>query len=210
MQRAIDPAELDLAARHRLTIGTVVPRPIAWITSTGPGGGVNVAPFSYFMGCHSYLPAIAVSIGSRAGQPKDTRANIRSRGEFVVNMVTRPLAERMNVTAAAFPPDISEADVAGLGTAPSVKVAPPRLAESPVAWECRVLHALDLGEDPVMSTLFVAQIVMFHVDDALLDADLKVDPHRLDAIARLGGPFYTTMGEIFRMDIPDWQSLVSP
>lgn len=210
MHRSIDPDALDQAQRHKMTIGTIVPRPIAWISSLDGGGKLNVAPFSYFMGCHSYLPAIAVSIGSRGGVPKDTRANIRERGEFVINMVTRELASAMNVTAAAFPPDVDEAQVTGLATLPSVKVAPPRLAASPVHLECRVLHSLDLGEDPVQSTLFVAQIVMFHVEANLVDEDYRVDQGGLNAIARLGGPYYTAVDEIFRMDIPDWRSINGP
>jgi flavin reductase (DIM6/NTAB) family NADH-FMN oxidoreductase RutF len=207
MHRAIDPAALSPTERHKLTIGTIVPRPIAWTTSVSPAGAVNLAPFSYFMGCHSYVPALAVSIGSRGGEPKDTRANIAATGEFVVNMVTEDLAAQMNVTAAAFPAGVSELEAAGLTAAPSVRVAPPRVAESPVQLECRVLHAIDLGEPPLESTLFVAQIVMWHIREELVDSEFRVDQAALHPVARMGGPLYTRVHDIFRMDIPDWRTV---
>ena len=142
MHIAIDPTALDPADTHKLTIGTIVPRPIAWTTSVDGEGRVNLAPFSYFMACHSYLPAVAVSIGSRAGKPKDTRANILATGEFVVNIATAALVDAVNVSAADFPHDISELDVLGLETMPSVKVRPPRVAASPIHIEGVVLPAL--------------------------------------------------------------------
>lgn len=209
MHRALDPADLTPAERHKLTIGTIVPRPIAWTTSMSPDGRANLAPFSYFMGCHSYVPAIAVSIGSRAdGTPKDTRANIAASGELVVNLVTEELVERMNVTAAAFPPEVSEIEVAGLETLASTHVAPPRVAASPIHLECRVLHALDLGEAPRVSTLFVAQVVMWHVEERLLQDGLKVDQAAIHAVARMGGPFYTRARDPFALTIPDWRDLM--
>jgi len=208
MHQAIDPADLGPAERHKLTIGTIVPRPIAWTTSVSPQGQVNLAPFSYFMGCHSYLPAIAVSIGSRPdGTPKDTRANITATGEFVVNVVTEALVERMNITAAAFPPGVSELEVSGLTALPSTHVRPPRIAESPIHLECRVLHAIPLGESPRESTLFVAQVVMWHIDPALLQDGLKVDQAAIHAVARMGGPFYTRAEDPFALTIPDWRDV---
>lgn len=206
--KAFDPAKLEPAARHKLTIGTIVPRPIAWISSVNAAGAVNLAPFSYFMGCHSYLPAIAVSIGSRGGEPKDSRANIEAAGEFVVNVVTDELAERMNMTAADFPPDISELAVAGLTPVPSVYVKAPRVAESPIHLECKVLHTLHLGEAPRVSALFVAQVVMWHIREDLVDEGYRVDQAAIHPIARMGGPFYVHGRDPFRMDIPDWHALV--
>lgn len=210
MHRALDPADLTPAERHKLTIGTIVPRPIAWTTSMSPDGRANLAPFSYFMGCHSYVPALAISIGSRGGQPKDTRANIEATGELVVNMVTEDLAERMNLTAADFPPGIDELAVAGLTPLPSAVVRPPRIAESPIHIECRVMHTLHLGEPPRVSALFVARIVMWHIRADLVDAELKVDQAALGAIARMGGPMYSRTRDPFTMKIPDWRSVVPP
>jgi len=208
MHIAINPADLEPAQRHKLTIGTIVPRPIAWTTSVDGDGNVNLAPFSYFMGCHSYVPALAVSIGSRDGRAKDSRANIEASGELVVNLVTEDLAERMNITAADFPPGVNELEVAGLTALPSAIVKPPRVAESPVNIECRVLHTLHLGEPPRESALFVAQVVMWHIRDDLVDADYRVDQAALHAIARMGGPAYARTRDPFVMHIPDWREVL--
>ena len=208
MHIALDPAALSPEACHKLTIGTVVPRPIAWTSSVDEEGLVNLAPFSYFMACHSYVPALALSIGSRAGRPKDSRANIAASGEFVVNIVTRALLPAMNITAADFPPDVSEPDVAGVALLPSVKVRPPRVADSPIQIECRVMHALDLGAAPRVSTLFVAQILMWHIREDLVDSSYKVDQAGIQAVARMGGPFYAVAQDPFALQIPDWRQLL--
>ena len=203
----VDPARLAPEERHKLTIGTVVPRPIAWITTARPDGHVNLAPFSFFMACHSYLPAIAVSIGSRGDRPKDSRANIEATGEFVVNVVSIDLVERVNVTAADFPPDVDELAMVGLTPLPSVVVSPPRVAESPIHLECRVLHTLMLGSPPRASALFVAQVVMWHIRDDLLQPGYRVDQAGIESVARMGGTFYTRAGEPFSLRIPDWRDV---
>lgn len=205
---AFDPAALSPEACHKLTIGTVVPRPIAWTSSVNEEGQVNLAPFSYFMACHSYVPALALSIGSRAGRPKDSRANISATGEFVVNIVNPALLPAMNVSAADFPSDVSEPEAAGVAMLPSVKVRPPRVKDSPIQIECRVLHALDLGEPPRVSTLFVGQILMWHIREDLVSADHKVDQAGLQAVARMGGPYYTVASDPFALHIPDWRQVL--
>lgn len=211
MHVAVNPADLSPAERHKMTIGTIVPRPIAWTTTVDAAGVANLAPFSYFMGCHSYLPALALSIGSRKdvpGLPKDSAANIRVTGEFVVNLVDEALAEAMNATAAAFPPGVSEAEAAGIALSPSTLIAPPRVSESPIAMECRLLHALSLGEAPRTSTLFVGQIVMWHVREDLLGEGYRIDQGAIHPIARMGGPNYVHARDPWTMDIPDWQDVV--
>jgi flavin reductase (DIM6/NTAB) family NADH-FMN oxidoreductase RutF len=205
---SIDPASLEPLARHKLTIGTVVPRPIAWTTSVSVDGRVNLAPFSYFTACHSYEPALAISVGSRDGSPKDTWANIEAVGELVVNVVTEDLLERMNITAAAFPPEVDELDVAGLTAVASEVVQPPRVAESPIQMECKVMHTVVLGEAPRESALFVARIVRWHIrEDLLLEGD-KVDQHRIGAIGRMGGTFYVRADDPFSLRIPDWRDVL--
>lgn len=206
--QAIDPNTLGPAERHKMTIGTIVPRPIAWVTSVDESGRVNLAPFSYFMGCHSYVPAIAVSVGSRDGLPKDTRANISAVGELVVNTVTDELVASMNVTAAAFPPGVDELAVAGLTPVASHVVSPPRVAESPIQIECRVLRTFDLGEAPRTSTLFVAEVVMWHVRRDLLLDGYKVDQAAIHAVGRMGGTQYTHARDLFSLRIPDWRDML--
>ncbi len=207
----MDPDTLDDAARHKMTIGTILPRPIAWTTTQNQAGVVNVAPFSYFMGCHSYLPALALSVGSRRdvpGMPKDTAANILSTGEFVVNLVDEALAEAMNQSAAAFPPDVGEAEAVGIELAPSVKVDVARVAASPISIECRLLHSLTLGEAPLASTLIVGRIVMWHVRADLLDPAYRIDQAAVQPIARMGGPNYVHARDPWTMAIPDWRDVV--
>ncbi len=194
-----------------MTIGSIVPRPIAWTTTVDSSGRVNLAPFSYFMGCHSYLPALALSIGSRADTefptPKDTSANIRATGSFVVNMVSADLVESMNVSAAAFPTGTDETRMAGLSTSPSIKVPAPRITESPLSMECRLLHSLTLGDAPRESTLFIGQIVMWHVREDLVSEDFKIDQAALHAVARMGGRAYTHADNLFELIIPDWRTI---
>lgn len=204
---AFDPDRLSPEARHKLTIGTIVPRPIAWTTTISPEGCVNLAPFSYFMACHSYVPALAISIGSRDGEPKDSRANIEATGELVVNIVSEDLLDRMNVTAADFPPDVNELAVVGLTPVPSQVVRPPRVGEAPISMECRVMHTLHLGEAPRTSALFVAQICMWHIREDLVQDDFKVDQSGIHAVARMGGTFYSRAGEPFSRRIPDWRTV---
>ena len=211
MHVAIDPQDLGPHERHKMTIGSIVPRPIAWTTTVDTDGRVNLAPFSYFMGCHSYLPALALSIGSRADgetlTPKDTSANIRATGSFVVNLVSEDLVERMNISAAAFPTGVDELAMAGLSTAPSTHVPAPRVAESPLSIECRLLHALTLGEAPRESTLYVGQIVMWHVREDLVTDDFKIDQAGLRAVSRMGGRTYSNANDLFDLVIPDWRDV---
>lgn len=206
MHVSIDPATLEPKDRHKLSIGTIVPRPIAWVTTQDDRGRVNLAPFSYFMGCHSYVPSLAVSIGSRKdGTPKDTRANIARSGELVVNTVSEELGARMNASAAPFPPEVGEVEALGLKTLPSEAVSPPRIAESPIQIECSVLHELELGEPPRVSVLFVARVLRWHVREDLLLPDYKVDQEKLHALGRMGGRYYSRTRDPFEMVIPGWR-----
>ncbi len=179
----IDPAFHSTADNYKLLTNLVVPRPIAWVTSLSEIGVVNLAPFSFFNAVGSDPLYVMVSVGKRDnGEFKDTAKNIQSSGEFVVNMVTEELFAAMNISAADFPPDHSELDAAQLQTAPSVHVKTPRVAQAQVSLECRLFSALPLGEN----TLFVGQVVMFHVADHLMGPRLHVK--NFAPIGRLGSP----------------------
>ena len=203
-----DFADLPPQARYKLLASTVTPRPIAWVVSRSAAGAVNAAPFSFFNVLAGDPPTVGISIGSRApGQPKDTLANIRDTNEFVVNLVSRENAEAMNKTATEFPPGVDELAAAGLTRLPSVKVTPPRIAESPVAFECKLFQAIPLGP---LNTLVLGHVVAMHVrDDAVLDA-LKyyIDTPKLDLVGRMhGGGGYTTTRDQFhiaRIPLEDW------
>jgi flavin reductase (DIM6/NTAB) family NADH-FMN oxidoreductase RutF len=179
----IDPARQSSADNYKLLTNLVVPRPIAWITSLGEQGQVNLAPFSFFNAVGANPLYIIVSVGRRPdGTPKDTARNILASGEFVVNLVTEDLFEKMNISAADFPVGSSELLAAELHTAPSTKVGVPRVAEAKVSLECKLFLAQPLGAD----TLIIAEVVMFHVADALIDAKLNVKDFA--PIGRLGSP----------------------
>ena len=195
-----DFTELPAEARYKLLAATVVPRPIAWVVSRSAAGAVNAAPFSFFNVLAGDPPTVGISIGNRARDvPKDTLANIRATGEFVVNLVARDNAEAMNKTATEFPPGVDELAAARLTRLPSVKVTPPRIAESPVAFECKLFQTLALGP---ANTLVLGHVVAMHVrDDAVLDAMKHyIDTPKLDLIGRMhGGGGYTTTRDQFQI-----------
>lgn len=179
----IDPARQSSADNYKLITNLVLPRPIAWISSQNAEGVVNLAPFSFFNAVGSDPLYVVVSVGHNAdGTLKDTAANIQAGGEFVVNMVTEDLFEAMNISAADFPPAHSEMQALGLATAPSVRVKPPRVARAQVSLECRLYSAQALGAN----TLFIGEVVMFHVADVLVGPRLHI--HDFAPIGRLGSP----------------------
>lgn len=179
----IDPAVHSKADNYKLLTNLVVPRPIAWVTSQGPAGTVNLAPFSFFNAVSADPIYLVFSVGRNdAGGLKDTATNIRAHGEFVVNMVTEELFAAMNLSAADFPPGSSELEAAGLHAAPSARVAVPRVAEAPVSMECRLAQTLELGAN----TLFVGEVLMFHVADRLVGERLHIEGFA--PLGRLGSP----------------------
>ena len=203
-----DFAALPAQARYKLLASTVTPRPIAWVISQNAAGAVNAAPFSFFNVLAGDPPTVGISIGNREpGVPKDTLANIQATGEFVVNLVSRDNAEAMNKTATDFPPGVDELAMAKLTRLPSVKVTPPRIAESPVAFECKLFQSIALGP---ANTLVLGHVVAMHVrDDAVLDAlNHYIDTAKLDLIGRMhGGGGYTTTRDQFqisRIALEDW------
>ena len=191
------PADaLENAERYALLTSAVVPRPIAWVTSEDDAGVLNAAPFSYFNVFNATPPILGIGIGQRReGENKDTLANIKAKGEFVVHIVNETLAETMVETSIPFPSDEGEVAALGLETSPSRVVGVPRLERAPVAMECRTHQLIELGS----STLVLGEVVSFHVQDELLDEG-KIDPRKLRAIGRLGGSFYTRTRELFEDD----------
>jgi flavin reductase (DIM6/NTAB) family NADH-FMN oxidoreductase RutF len=191
----IDGEGLDTATAYRLVVGCVVPRPIAWITTVDARGRVNAAPFSSYNYVATSPPMLAINIAARAGDGamKDTARNIRDSGEFVVNVATEATMEAMHLSAQEFPPDESEVEALGLALLPSRRVKPPRLAASPVQMECRLDQAVVLGRG--INTLYIGEIVAFHLSNTVFDGS-RVDSAKMRPVARLGGPYYATLGEI--------------
>jgi flavin reductase (DIM6/NTAB) family NADH-FMN oxidoreductase RutF len=179
----IDPAQQRSADNYKILTNVVIPRPIAWISSIDEAGVVNLAPFSFFNAVGSKPIYLVVGIGRRDdGSQKDTARNIEKSGEFVVNLVTEDLLPAMNLSAADFPPDQSELIAADLKAAPSVKIKPPRLAAAQVSLECRLHKAEPLGSN----TLYIGEVVMFHVADKLLGPKFHI--HGFAPLGRLGSP----------------------
>ena len=201
----IDPDVHSYADNYKILTNVVVPRPIAWITSLSEAGVLNLAPFSFFNAVGSRPLYVVVSVGMRDdGTSKDTASNIASSGEFVVNMVTEALLGAMNISAVEFPPDESELAAAQLHGAPSVKIRPPRLAAAEVSLECRLYKSLPLGTN----TLFIGEVVMFHVADHLMGPRLHVN--QFAPIGRLGSPSTycrtTDRFELPRISYPEWKA----
>ena len=200
----IEPSDLPGRQAYRLLVDCVVPRPIAWVTTMDEQGRVNLAPFSFFQAVGADPPSIIVSIGKhRDGEFKDTGVNALATGELVVNVVTDELAEAMNTTAGEHPFGIDEMKLAGLTTAASRIVAPPRVAESPVSLECRVSQRVPIGREGGENQylVLVCEVVAFHVRDEIYD-DGRIDPRLLHPLGRLGGNAYSHPGEIFEMERP--------
>jgi flavin reductase (DIM6/NTAB) family NADH-FMN oxidoreductase RutF len=199
----IDPSLQPPADNYKLLSNLVVPRPIAWVTSLSPDGIINLAPFSFFNAVGSDPLYVVISIGSRDdGSAKDTARNILASGEFVVNLVTEDLFSAMNVSAADFPPGQSELEAAQLHAAPSVQIKAPRVAEAQASLECTLFSAQALGAN----TLFIGEVVMFHVADHLLGPRLHI--HDFAPIGRLGSPSVycrtTDRFDVARLSYAQW------
>lgn len=183
----IDPSEIDTRSVYKLLAGSVVPRPIAWVSSSARDGTLNLAPFSFFTVASREPPMLAISIGPRTGgeaYAKDTLTNLRETQEFVINMVSVSLANAMHETAVNHSPDVDEFVRAGVTAAASEFVKTPRVAESKISMECTVEHMLKLGSD----YLVIGQMHRYHIDDELIN-DGRIDLQALDPLGRMAGNF---------------------
>ena len=192
----IDPSDLAAEQAYRLLTGIVVPRPIAWVTTLSGNGVVNLAPFSAFTFVSPKPPMLAISVGRKAGVYKDTAHNILNNEEFVVHIADSTLMNAVHESSTEHPPDVSEVEELNLETLPSERVKVPRLAVAPIAMECRFRQCLEFGE--TRSRLLVGEVLMFHIRDGLMNNG-KIETEALDPIARIGGPRYARLGEIFTL-----------
>ena len=190
---SFDFAQLTPRERYKILIGTVVPRPIALVTTASPEGRANAAPFSFF-NCLSADPAIvALGVEVKAdGAPKDTGRNIRATGCFTVNIVSDALVEAMNVCA-----EVDELERAGLAMAPGTAIACPRIALAPAALECRLHSFLEIGSS---REIILGEVVHAHIRADAVNAQLHIDPRLIDAVGRMGGHGYASTRDYF--DLP--------
>jgi flavin reductase (DIM6/NTAB) family NADH-FMN oxidoreductase RutF len=189
----IDPSNLGAERISRLMTGIVVPRPIAWVTSLSSKGVLNLAPFSAFTFVSQKPPMLAISIGRKGCDYKDTAHNVLDTEEYVIHIADAPLMNAVHESSVEHPPEVSEVELLNLETLPSECIRVPRLAIAPVAMECRFRQCLEFGE--ARSRLVVGEVVMFHIRDGLVNSG-KLETEALDPIARIGGPRYARLGEI--------------
>ena len=199
----IDP--LNFEGFGRVLTGVVVPRPIAFVSSISADGIVNLAPFSFFNAVSYDPPTIVFSssryAGEDRGKRKDTLVNVEETGEFVVNVVVDSIAEAMNRTAAEYPAEVSEFDVAGLTPVPSDLVRPPRVAESPVNMECRLIQVIPIGQGKRQHGLVIGEIVLMHIRDDIISGH-RIDHQKLRPTGRLAGNMYCYTADTFEMVRP--------
>jgi flavin reductase (DIM6/NTAB) family NADH-FMN oxidoreductase RutF len=206
--RSFDPAHESVQNIYKLMIGAIVPRPIAFVSSLDEHGLRNLAPFSYFTAVSADPPVVLFCPSVRREDQqrrlrahKDTLLNIIVTREFVVNVVTEAISERMNTTSAQVPPEVDEFELARLTPLPSELVKPPRVAESPVQMECRLLRIIEVSDRPAGGSIVLGEVVRFHVAEDLLD-NFRIDPDKLAAVGRMGGPTYVRTRDRFDLERP--------
>lgn len=202
----IDPRTLEGADRYKLLIGCIVPRPIAFVSTISADGRLNLAPFSFFCGVGSDPMTLLFCPANKPdGTEKDSLRNAKPAneggvGEFVVNVATEAYAARMAAAAEALPYGVSEFELSGLTAAPSTRVRPPRVAESPISFECRTTHVIRTNPGRAAGgNIVVGEVVHAFVRDDLIDDRYRTDPAKLAAIGRMGGLGYTRTRDRFEM-----------
>lgn len=201
---AFTPDTLDVPARTRLLTALVAPRPIAFVSSLGRDGRGNLAPFSFFMaGGYAPMSVAFAPVRWRDGGEKDTLRNVEETGEFTIALATPAMLDRLNQASFRYPADVDEFDAVGFTRAPSAVVRPPRVAESPAALECRLHAVVRHGDGPGAGAYVIGEVVHVHADDAIC-LDGWPDSSRIEYLARLGGPWWGTMGpeELFEKQRP--------
>ncbi|WP_297333706.1 flavin reductase family protein [Flavobacterium sp.] len=200
----IDPLHTSQKDIYKILTGTVIPRPIGWVSTTNAEGNYNLAPFSFFNAVGEDPPHVMFSTVRTGNINKDTLNNVLQTGEFVVNMATEDLVEKMNTTSANLKPGESEFELAELTPVPSVLVKAPRVLESPVNMECKLVHHYSLEDHKNGgATIMIGRVVMFHIDDSILLDNYKINQDAYRPVARLAGWNYSKLGEIFSIKRPE-------
>lgn len=208
---AYDPSELPIRDRYALLVGTVAPRPIALASTIDDQGNRNLAPFSYFNVFSIDPPVLMVgpTLRGRDGGVKDTLANARINGEIVVNLVDHAMVEGASLSSSDFPAEVDEFAKAGFTPIPSETVAPSRVAEAPVAFECTITQIIELGTGPGAGQVLVCEVKRVHIADDVLGEDGKTDANAIDLVGRCGGNFYVRASgdALFELPKPSGEGL---
>ena len=183
----IDFAAIEPHKRYHWLLPLIAPRPIAFVSSISASGIGNLAPFSYFaMGGQNPQSVAFCPVSDREGNPKDTLRNVRETGEFVINIVSHAMAVQANQASAPYPFEVDEFDETGFTRVPSTLVKPPRVAESPASLECRVFQIVEHGTGPSHSNWVIGEVIILHIDEAVLGVDGFPDTAKVEPAARLG------------------------
>ncbi|GGF37324.1 flavin reductase family protein [Echinicola rosea] len=192
MIKTIDPKKVSVAAFHSHMLGAIAPRPIAFVSSMDSAGQVNLSPFSFFNAFGSNPPVVVFSPSRRVrdNTTKHTLENVREVPEVVINIVNYAMVQQMSLASTEYEKGINEFVKAGLTEARSVAVRPPRVEEAPVAFECKVIDVVSIGEEGGAANLVICEILLAHVDEAILNEEGEIAPAKLDTVARMGGDWY--------------------
>jgi flavin reductase (DIM6/NTAB) family NADH-FMN oxidoreductase RutF len=196
---SFNPKDQTERENYKMLTGTVIPRPIAFVTSMSHDGILNGAPFSYFNIVSSNPPMLSVSVQKKGNLPKDTAQNIKQTKEFVVHIVDPDNVKQINETAATLAPEENELEKAGLTLAPSTMISVPGVRESKVRYECTLEQSVEVGEG---TDLLIGKIVQFHIDKDVYEEGGYINYDNLDALSRLAGPDYAKVGEILSIKRP--------
>jgi flavin reductase (DIM6/NTAB) family NADH-FMN oxidoreductase RutF len=206
---SFDPARESVQNIYKLMTGIIVPRPIAFVSSLDEHGVRNLAPFSYFTAVSANPPVVLFCPSVRRDDPqrglvahKDTLLNVIATREFVINVVTDALVEKMNLTSAQVPPEVDEFDLAGLTPLPSELVKPPRVAESPIQMECRLRQIIEVSDRPSGGSVVLGEVLRFHLREDLVE-NFRVDPEKLAAVGRMSGTTYVRTHDRFDLKRPE-------
>ncbi|WP_308633986.1 flavin reductase family protein [Paenibacillus silvisoli] len=201
---SIDPGNQSDRENYKLLIGSIVPRPIAFVTTLTDDGILNGAPFSYFSIVSSNPPMISLSVQRKTGVMKDTARNAKGRREFVVHIVDESNVKQVNETAANIPSNRSEVELAGMTPVQSDEISVPGIKESKIRMECVLEHALELGGTPDSpgTDLLIARIVKFHFADEIIENG-HIDAQKLAPISRMAGNYYSKLGQLFEIERPE-------
>lgn len=186
------PGEINTALLHAHLLGSIGPRPICFASTIDENGVPNVSPFSFFNVFGSKPPIVVFSPARRVrdNTTKHTLQNAQATGEVVINVVNYDIVQQVNLASCEYPKGVSEFEKAGLTALPSDMVKPFRVKESPVQLECKVLQIIETGQEGGAGNLIVCEVLCMHIDDAILGTDGKIDPHKIDLVARMGGDYY--------------------
>lgn len=202
--KSIDPKAIPQRELHNILTSSIAPRPICFASTVDKQGNVNLSPFSFFNVFSSNPPVMIFSPArsGRDGSTKDTYDNIKEVAEVCINVVNYPIVEQMSLSSTAYEKGVNEFTKAGLKQVPSDLIAPPRVAESPVSFECIVNQVIELGDNPGAGNLILAEVKRVHIDETMLDANGKLDTIKLDLVARMGSNWYSRASPSALFEIP--------